>query len=424
MNKKNNPKDPADQSRADNLKRFRLMLNLTQRQFLEEFLTNDSGELSMSVATYSNLESKGGTHLVSCIEKTCEQLGLDPEIFCLPPKEFGDAVEVAAATNKKLNRFIDGGKPMQGTIAQLVDRLTLYFADEVMAGRLKRGDQIETDRELAARMEVSRSSIREALKVLNVLGMIDIRMGQGMYLVGQESQVFSVPLSWSLFLDASQIDEILEMRPAIDQVDIKGKAILFQSGIYAKLPDDMPAGTALSALDVAGAPAQAARLVQSGQKVLVIGGGGKSGLLCLYEAKKRAGVTGLVVCAAGSQKSEDRARNLDLADVYFHMDATDAVGMYEKAMELTNGELFDVVINCVSIENTEMASILCTKDRGTVYFFSMATSFTKAALGAEGVGKDVTMIMGNGYAKGHAEITLQVLREHAGIRKLFEEMYA
>ena len=228
----------------------------------------------------------------------------------------------------------------------------------------------------------------------------------------------------SLSLTPLRIDEILEMRPAIDQVDIKGKAILFQSGIYAQLPDDMPAGTALSALDVAGAPAQAARRVQSGQKVLVIGGGGKSGLLCLYEAKKRAGVTGLVVCAAGSQKSEDRARNLDLADVYFHMDATDAVGMYEKAMELTNGELFDVVINCVSIENTEMASILCTKDRGTVYFFSMATSFTKAALGAEGVGKDVTMIMGNGYAKGHAEITLQVLREHAGIRKLFEEMYA
>ena len=123
----------------------------------------------------------------------------------------------------------------------------------------------------------------------------------------------------------------------------------------------------MSALDVAGAPAQAARLVQCGQKVLIIGGGGKSGLLCLYEAKKRAGVTGLVVCAAGSQKSEDRARNLDLADEYFHMDATDAVGMYEKAMELTDGELFDLVINCVNIENTEMASILCCKDRGTVH---------------------------------------------------------
>ena len=228
----------------------------------------------------------------------------------------------------------------------------------------------------------------------------------------------------SLSLTPLKIDEILEMRPTIDQVDIKGQAILFQSGIYGIIPDDMPEGLALSALDVAGAPAQAAKLVQSGQKVLVIGGGGKSGLLCLYEAKKRAGVTGKVVCAAGSQKSEDRARALDLADEYFHLDATDAVGMYNKAMELTNGELFDVVINCVNIENTEMASILATKDEGTVYFFSMATSFTKAALGAEGVGKDVNMIVGNGYTKGHAAITLQCLREHAGLRALFEEMYA
>ena len=228
----------------------------------------------------------------------------------------------------------------------------------------------------------------------------------------------------SLSLTPLKIDEILEMRPTIDQVDIKGQAILFQSGIYGIIPEDMPEGLALSALDVAGAPAQAAKLVQSGQKVLVIGGGGKSGLLCLYEAKKRAGVTGKVVCAAGSQKSEDRARALDLADEYFHLDATDAVGMYNKAMEVTNGELFDVVINCVNIENTEMASILATKDEGTVYFFSMATSFTKAALGAEGVGKDVNMIVGNGYTKGHAAITLQCLREHAGLRALFEEMYA
>lgn len=228
----------------------------------------------------------------------------------------------------------------------------------------------------------------------------------------------------SLSLTPLKIDEILEMRPAIDQVDIKGQAILFQSGIYGIIPDDMPEGLALSALDVAGAPAQAAKLVQSGQKVLVIGGGGKSGLLCLYEAKKRAGVTGKVVCAAGSQKSEDRARALDLADEYFHLDATDAVGMYNKAMELTNGELFDVVINCVNIENTEMASILATKDEGTVYFFSMATSFTKAALGAEGIGKDVNMLIGNGYTKGHANTALQVLRDDERIMKLFAELYA
>jgi L-erythro-3,5-diaminohexanoate dehydrogenase len=98
--------------------------------------------------------------------------------------------------------------------------------------------------------------------------------------------------------------------------------------------------------------------------------------------------------------------------------------MYNKIMDLTDGKLADIVINCVNIENTEMASILACKDDGLVYFFSMATSFTKAALGAEGVGKDVTMIIGNGYTKGHAEITLQCLREHEGLRNLFQEMYA
>lgn len=228
----------------------------------------------------------------------------------------------------------------------------------------------------------------------------------------------------SLSLTPLVIDEILEVRPEIDQVDIKGQAILFQSGIYAKLPEDMPEGLALSALDVAGAPAQTAKLVKPGDTVLVIGGGGKSGLLCLYEAKKRAGITGKVICAAGSQKSEDRARKLNLADEYFHLDATDAVGMYNKIMELTDGQLCDIVINNVNIENTEMASILACKDDGMVYFFSMATSFTKAALGAEGVGKDVNMIIGNGYTKGHAAITLQCLREHDGLRALFAEMYS
>lgn len=228
----------------------------------------------------------------------------------------------------------------------------------------------------------------------------------------------------SLSLTPLVIEEILSVRPDIDQVDIKGQAILFQSGIYAKLPKDLPETLALSVLDVAGAPAQAAKLVKPGDTVVVIGGGGKSGILCLYEAKKRAGITGKVICIGGSEKSTERARKLDIADEYFAADATDAVGIYEKVSALTDGKLADIVINCVNIENTEMASILACKDDGTVYFFSMSTSFTKAALGAEGVGKDVNMIVGNGYTKGHAEIALQVLRESPAIKELFSKMYS
>ncbi|GAB6107447.1 L-erythro-3,5-diaminohexanoate dehydrogenase [Fusibacter bizertensis] len=228
----------------------------------------------------------------------------------------------------------------------------------------------------------------------------------------------------SLSLTPLVIEEILEIRINIDQVDIKGKAILFESGLYAKIPSDIPENLALSVLDVAGAPAQTAKLVKPGDRVMVIGGAGKSGMLCLYEAKKRAGVTGQVICLQHNDAAKDRVMNAGLADDFLVADATDAVEVLHKVEELTNGEMCDLVINCVNVPNTEMASILATKDDGMVYFFSMATSFTKAALGAEGVGKDVTMIVGNGYTKGHAEITLQIMRESAVLRKIYEELYA
>ena len=228
----------------------------------------------------------------------------------------------------------------------------------------------------------------------------------------------------SLSLTPLRIDKIKEIRADVDQVDIDGKAILFESGIYAKIPADLPEKLALSALDVAGAPAQTAKLVKPGDTVLIIGAGGKSGMLCCYEAKKRAGVTGKVIGLCHSQRSTERLQKLGFCDYVFSADATQPVPVMEKIAELTNGEMCDITINNVNITDTEMTSILCTKNDGLVYFFSMATSFTKAALGAEGVGSDVTMIVGNGYTKGHAEITLQELRESEALRKIFTELYA
>ncbi len=140
--------------------------------------------------------------------------------------------------------------------------------------------------------------------------------------------------------------------------------------------------------------------------------------------KKRVGVTGKVIGMTHSQKSTERLEKLGFCDVVFAGNAADPVSAMEKVSELTNGKMADITINNVNIPDTEMTSVLCTKDDGLVYFFSMATSFTKAALGAEGVGSDVTMIVGNGYTKGHAEITLQELRECPELRKIFEELYA
>ncbi|MCF6459491.1 L-erythro-3,5-diaminohexanoate dehydrogenase [Clostridium sp. Cult3] len=228
----------------------------------------------------------------------------------------------------------------------------------------------------------------------------------------------------SLSLTPLRIDEFLEIRPEVDQVDIKGKAILFESGIYAVLPEDLPENLALSVLDVAGAPAQTAKLVKPGDTVVVIGGTGKSGMLCLYEAKKRAGVTGKVICVGSRDETIARTKNANLADYYIKADATNAVDLMNKVSEITDGEMADIVINTVNIPNTEMTSILLTKDQGIVYFFSMATNFTKAALGAEGVGKDITMIVGNGYTKDHAAISLELMRESEALRNIFEKLYA
>ncbi len=225
----------------------------------------------------------------------------------------------------------------------------------------------------------------------------------------------------SLSLTPLNIKKIKKVNLNSDQVDVEAKAIIFESGVYAKLPKDMDRRLALAVLDVAGAPAQTARLVNPNDTVVIIGASGKSGILCSYVAKKYAGPSGRVVAIVHSKSRARYLENLGI-DV-IEADATDAVKVEKAVSEVTGGKMADITINVVNVPDTEMASILATKDYGTVYFFSMATSFTKAALGAEGIGKDVNMIIGNGYMTNHAKIALEVVRESKEIRELFESLY-
>ena len=227
----------------------------------------------------------------------------------------------------------------------------------------------------------------------------------------------------SLSLTPLKIIKIKEIHMDIDRVDIKGFAVLFESGIYAKLPNDMPEALALAALDVAGAPAQTAKLVKPGDSVLVLGAGGKSGMMCCYEAMKRVGPTGNVVGVCILESDKKKLLENNLCHSVALSDVTKPLDVLEKALALNGEKEFDLSINCVNVNNSEMASILPIRNGGTAYLFSMAVNFTKAALGAEGVGKDINMIIGNGYTKGHAEITLSQLRESSAIRAIFEEKY-
>lgn len=228
----------------------------------------------------------------------------------------------------------------------------------------------------------------------------------------------------SLSLTPLRLDAVKAVHIEVDQVEVEGEAVLFESGLSTKIPEDIPQKLALAVLDVAGAPAQTAKIVKPGDTVAVIGGGGKAGLLCLHEACKRAGVTGKVIGIDYSPEAVERIRASGLPVVSWQGDAQEALSVHREIERLTEGKMADITLNLVNIPQTEMGSILATKDRGTVYFFSMATSFTAAALGAEGIGKDVTMLIGNGYTKGHAEIALQIMRENPVLRALYEETYA
>ncbi len=228
----------------------------------------------------------------------------------------------------------------------------------------------------------------------------------------------------SLSLTPLNIEKIISINLENDQVKIKGQAILFDSGIYSVIPSHLDEKFVLAALDVAGAPAQAKKLAKLNDTVLIIGAAGKSGMLCAYAAKKQVGPKGKVIGLIRKESQIELLTSLKIFDELIVQSALDSVAVYEKVLAATNGELADVTINVVNIENTEMTSILSTKEDGIVYFFSMATSFTRAALGAEGIGKDVTMIVGNGYTKNHAKITLDILEESKLLFDLFMTRYA
>ncbi|MEV0134571.1 zinc-binding alcohol dehydrogenase [Dactylosporangium sp. NPDC050688] len=234
-----------------------------------------------------------------------------------------------------------------------------------------------------------------------------------------------------------------------EQVPCDGHAILFARSIAAVLPGDLDPQLALAVLDVCGAPALVARVVrqslhtrtqtdgtvaESGRPltVAVLGAAGKSGSLALAAARDAAreatgrGGSGdagghLAVRTVGVVRDDaERARltAAGLADTVLIADARDAVGLAAALDGAAGGGAgagaADVTVVCVDVPGCEHAAILATAPGGTVIFFSMATSFPAAALGAEGLAADVTMLIGNGYVPGHADYALRLLRGDSG----------
>jgi L-erythro-3,5-diaminohexanoate dehydrogenase len=227
----------------------------------------------------------------------------------------------------------------------------------------------------------------------------------------------------SLTLTPLRLDRVRAVRRASAQLDVEGEAVFFASAPFAVLPEDMAERLALAILDVAGAAPQVARFVSPGDVVLVLGAGGKSGVLAVAQARRSGGASCHLVGVESRPEAADDLRALRLCSEVVVADARDPVATREAVLRSTGGREADVTFSCVNVQDAELAAVLATRERGVVYFFAMSTSFTKAALGAEGVGKDIDLYIGNGYAVGHADHTLAMIRDSPELRALFERRY-
>ncbi|WP_067506635.1 L-erythro-3,5-diaminohexanoate dehydrogenase [Actinoplanes sp. TFC3] len=204
-----------------------------------------------------------------------------------------------------------------------------------------------------------------------------------------------------------------------EQVPASGHAILFGRSVLAVLPEDLSPELALAVFDVCGAPALTDRVVRGyapGVSVAVLGGAGKSGSLSLTAARLAGARTCAVVV---SEAERDLLVRAELADHVVIADARDPLAVSAAVGAALGGPAMVTVV-CVDVPGCEHGAILATAAGGTVVFFSMATSFAAAALGAEGLAADVTMLVGNGYVPGHAAFAVDVVRRTAGVRALFE----
>jgi L-erythro-3,5-diaminohexanoate dehydrogenase len=209
------------------------------------------------------------------------------------------------------------------------------------------------------------------------------------------------------------------------EMEVEGHAILFRSNPVAALPTDLPIAPVVAALDVAGAPSRAMAMARPGERVTVLGAGGTAGLLTLCALRQKLGTQGELLAIEYNDAAARDIAELSVADLIVRGDATQPLDMIERVREARKERdyLADLVVNVVNVPHSEFATILLTRPTGRILFFSMVTSFTTAALGAEGLARPVEMHIGNGYMPDHGAVALQLLRDYPALRAIFERRF-
>ena len=159
----------------------------------------------------------------------------------------------------------------------------------------------------------------------------------------------------------------------------------------------MPLDAALAAFDVCNAASQTRSLIDGDTRTVLVLGGGHAGLVALAAARDSLAAGGNVALIDSSERICQRARDLEPVrrrDPRRPARPIESLRRLEEA-GVPRADLTVVVVNST---DCEAAAILLTADHGTVLFFSMATSFTKAALGSDGLSSAARMLVGSGFA--------------------------
>jgi DNA-binding FadR family transcriptional regulator len=96
------------------------------------------------------------------------------------------------------------------------EKIFAFFKDQFLSGELKPGNKLIAERELAQRLGVSRASLREVMRAMSLLGVIEIRPGQGAVVTSPSAEVLSDFFGMLLAMQPSIYDHVLEARIAIE----------------------------------------------------------------------------------------------------------------------------------------------------------------------------------------------------------------
>jgi L-erythro-3,5-diaminohexanoate dehydrogenase len=222
----------------------------------------------------------------------------------------------------------------------------------------------------------------------------------------------------SLTLTPIEIHEIHDIEPAADQVVVDATAYLWETAPVVEFPSDIPQPEALSVFDVCGISRHATRLAEDTSDIAILGMG-KSGMLAAFAARRVLGESGKIYGLDLNEGSLPELQAADVLDDYRQVDATNPVAVLEAVEYMTGGQLVGGALNTCNVPDTEVAPVLCVREKGTAFYFNMATDFSKVALGAEGVARDVELRIGNGYAENHAQLAVELYRDNELLQELW-----